>query len=326
MSVDEKFDAEIDAAIKESLTDDTNQQAKSTDPGQSDTSGKERDTGDSKLETKDDSLETSGDETEGEATPADETKESTQQKAEPVAISDAEVARAIRAGFTMEDIRTFPSEDSLSRVVTEVLAVKNAVKQDTQKETQKEETKPVDPFVDFPTLDPEAYEPEVIKAFETLKNIVKGQSEAIEQFKTQQQETRQVSEAAAAKEAEQWFDKQVEGLGQDFTDALGTGGYSSLATGSVQLAKRDAIASQVAVMLAGYRQTGQTTPPREEVFDAAARLVLRDEYQRISEQNLTKDLTKRSKQHIQRAGSQSAKTKLSPDEEIAAEINEKFYS
>jgi hypothetical protein len=74
---------------------------------------------------------------------------------------------------------------------------------------------------------------------------------------------------------------------------------------------------------AGQAQ-GLESPPREEVFNAAAGLVLRDEFQKAHEKKLAGDLEKRSSQHIQRAGGSKGATAKTPEEEVAQALNEKF--
>jgi hypothetical protein len=82
---------------------------------------------------------------------------------------------------------------------------------------------------------------------------------------------------------------------------------------------------QISIMLAGYRAAGRQPPPREELFDIAANVVLRDEFKKVEEKKITDDLRKRSTQHINRAGGVNVKKNLSPAEEVAALIDAKYY-
>lgn len=238
-----------------------------------------------------------------------------------VAISDAALTEAVRAGIPLEDARLFGSDAALMRVVGAVRAAAEAAsvrEEDTEQES--------DPFADLPKLDPEQYEPEVIAMFDKLTGIVRQQYDRIKSFESQQQGVVQSTQQATAREVEQWFDKQVESLGEEFTDALGVGGYSSLDRGSAQFAKRDQIAQQMAVLLSGYNASGLAVPPREQVFDQAAKIVLANEYRTIGERKLSADLAKRSKQHIARVGGQGSKQVKSPEEETAALIDQKFFA
>ena len=263
----------------------------------------------------------------GDTEPNTETSEEEQVKEEvvpstseeKVQISDTALTRAVQAGFSLEEARSFTNEDSLNRVVDRVIATRA---QDAAKEESNElKTSLLD---NLPKLDPEEYTPEFIEVYDKLTAVIRSQQEALDKFQQQQEQTIQATQAASAKEAEQWFDERVASLGKDFAEALGEGGYSSLAPGSTQLANRDKVANQVAVMLAGYQQTGQTPPPRDEIFDAAARLVLHNEYQKIEEQKLSEELKSRSKQHMQRAESQKVNEKSPIEDQIATMLDEKY--
>jgi hypothetical protein len=95
---------------------------------------------------------------------------------------------------------------------------------------------------------------------------------------------------------------------------------------SSQYQKRDAIANKTAILVAGYRASGQQVPPRDEVFAEAASLVLKGEYQKASEKKLSADLAKRSTQHIARVGGQSSKSKESPQDAIAQMLDERYFA
>jgi len=233
-------------------------------------------------------------------------------------VSDYVLTRAVRAGLTLEDARQFGNDEALLRIVDRIEA---AQKTETKQATETEE----DPFAKLPKLDPEVYEPEVIKTFEALTEIVKKQQEEIRSFRSHQENTNTAAQQAQAREVEQWFDKQVESLGEEFQDALGSGGYSTLDRGSSQFANRDKIANQMAVLLAGYQAAGQQAPPRDEVFGAAAKLVLADQFDKAREKKLASELAKRSKQHISRASGQKTKKTISPLDETAALLDAKFF-
>lgn len=254
-------------------------------------------------------------------TPTPETPAATEKKPEPAkpSLSNYVIERAVRAGIPMADAQNFTTDEVLLRAVDIMEAAKKPV------ETKQETTPEADPLAAFPVLDTEHFEPEVIKVFDQLKGVIAKQQDAIKAFQSQTEQAARSSQEATAREVTSWFDTQVAKLGEDFSEALGTGNYDSLDRGSPQFAKREAIAEQVANMLAGYQARGKQAPPRDELFDVAARFVLRDEYQKAHEQKLAGDLAKRSTQHINRAGGQKNKTNQSPLEETAALLDEKFF-
>ncbi|MFA5186692.1 MAG: hypothetical protein WC551_09470 [Patescibacteria group bacterium] len=246
------------------------------------------------------------------------------EEEEPKSISDSTLTRAIRAGLELSQARQFPTEESLLHAVS---AIENAAM--AREEGKKEQTKQEEPNIldSLPKLDPEEFEPAVIEMFDKLTGAIREQQKVISEFRDQHKATLRSSQETAAREVEQWFDKKVEELGDEFSDALGKGSYGSLDRGGKAFATRDSIASQMAVLLAGYTAAGQSTPPREKVFDAAVRLVLGDEYQKIGERKLTAELAKRSKQHIQRASGQKGnKIAQSPEAETAELLDKKFFA
>jgi hypothetical protein len=125
-------------------------------------------------------------------------------------ISDQLLARAVNIGFSLADARTAESEESLERIVSSLEDAQAAITEaDTTTESE-------DPFADLPKLDPEVYEPEVIKSFEQLKDVIKQQAEKLQDIEGRQEQQAQATQEARAAEIEQWFDGRVSALGEDF--------------------------------------------------------------------------------------------------------------
>ena len=228
-------------------------------------------------------------------------------------LSDRAVTEAIRAGFTLEEAKSFADEKMLIRTI-------ELVRQQSVKPAEK-----IDILANFPKLDPEAFEPEVIKSFDSLREIIQKQQEKIEAFDQYTQRATIDQQRAHDNEVESWFDKQVSALGDEYKELLGTGGYSSLDKSTPQFAKRQAIADQAAVLLAGYNASGRQAPSRDEVFQSAAKLVLMDDMQKIKENKLSSSLEKRATQHIARAGGAKGKVSQDPAEAVAAMLDESFF-
>lgn len=235
-----------------------------------------------------------------------------------IQISEQTVARAVAAGLSPRDARTFRSEALLLNILDSIEARKPAVPAPTV---------PVetDLMADFPTLDPEQFEPEVIQTLASMKDIIRKQQSDIQALLANQEQGMRVSQQANAQDTEKWFDEQVGKLGEDFHESLGAGGYRSLQQGSSQLSKRDALANQVATLIAGYRATGQQQPSRDEIFSTAARLVLSSEYEKAHEKRLTADLSQRSTQHIARASDKGSKAHGDPIADVAAMLDAKYF-
>ncbi|KKL14039.1 hypothetical protein LCGC14_2519760, partial [marine sediment metagenome] len=117
---------------------------------------------------------------------------------------------------------------------------------------------------------------------------------------------------------------QVKDLGEEFKEALGEGAGRSLTPGSSQVAKRDEIAQQMTIQLAGYKAMGMEPPPREQVFDSAVKVVLPKERTRSTRRSLGEKLKTRSGQHLNRVSGNRTKQTMTPEEAAAAAIDKKF--
>jgi len=239
-------------------------------------------------------------------------------------IDNALVERAIRVGLSFNEALGF-SDESLTAVVG---ALERKVQADAEVAKTKIETKQEDDALDlFATLNKEDFEPEVVQLLETLAGQVKAQRDEIRALKSTSEQSAAAAQQVAVREVEDWFDKQISGLGEDYANTLGTGGYRTLAPGSAQLAKRDALAGQMAILLAGYQTIGRQAPSREDVFNSALKMVLGDEIAKMSQRKVEEKLRRSAGQHIQRTGGKSEKTPGGgdPEAEVAALINEKFF-
>ncbi len=235
-----------------------------------------------------------------------------------VPISDATLTAAVSAGIDLGSARQFPSELSLQQVVASI---------DAAKEANKPEGEEVDLFENL-KMDPEEFEPEAIKMYDALVDVVKKQHDELKELRNQTVDyTKQsgiVNQDASTREMTSWFNSQTKELGKDFHEALGEGEIDSLVPGSSQRAKREEIANRMAISMAGYNAAGMQAPTRDELFQEAAGLVLREEYQQISDKKLVASLKKQGSQHINRANSRGTKPSQTPMEETAAMLDKRF--
>jgi len=331
MSTEENLSAEIDAAVEEVNAEAREVQEAGEAQEERDGDEQAQETSVDKSEKQEDEPESSGDDTaelsdEQEADEGDDSESPSLQE-----ISDAALTRAVRAGYSVEEARAFGSEEALNIACARTEQVdrdwrdKAKDVQDDEKQEQEDE-EAEDPLEAFDNLSDD-FEPEVKQLLGAMANEIRSQRTQISELRAGYENTAHATQQAAAQEVEAWFDGQIEGLGDDFKESLGVGGYRSLTPGSPQLAKRDAIAEQITVMLSGYQAAGRPVPPREDVFRQAVSLVLRDELASIERKKLDKNLRDRSKRHIQRAEGHGAKdmTGITADEEIAGELDTKFF-
>jgi len=239
-------------------------------------------------------------------------------KSPPAPVRDPEVfARAIRAGMSSADVQDFPNDAVLERACSVLERIPVAA--------QAEAKEGPDPLAKFENLDPDQYDEETISAFGGLAKEIREQRERIKELQENQQQGAQANAASAAREVEQWFDGQVSGLGEDYAEVLGTGAHSALDRSGQQYAKREEIAGEVTVLLAGLQATGRPIPPRDELFKKAVGLVLREEMAGMREKKLKGKLDKRGRQHVSRAGRREEKpSSETPEEETAALLSKKF--
>ena len=233
--------------------------------------------------------------------------------------SEALLERAVRNGLSLADAKAFPSDNALQSTCESLEQIHASAEEQGEVE---------DPLAVFEKLNTEDFQPEVVEFLGTLVGQMRAQREEIRQLRSGQEQSVQVRQEAVVREVETWFDGQVASLGDSFQEALGTGGYRSLAPGSSQLQQRDAIAEQMAVQMAGYQAVGKPMPPREELFVSAARIVLSSEFAALERKQIQKELRRRSKQHIQRGtrgDAQGGETGLSPEDEAAQKLERKYF-
>jgi hypothetical protein len=196
-------------------------------------------------------------------------------------------------------------------------------KESGNSEKQEESKKGI--LENFPKFDPDVHDPEIISAFNALKEHIANQEERIEQLTEVGRSVESSATAAATREVETWFDHSVAGLGEEFKEILGEGGYSTLKLGSSQRAKRDAIAENITVMMAGYNAVGKQPPSRDKIFEIAAGNVLAGDFAKIQERKTQKSVNERRSQHVNRVGSNKQKQKLDPFDEVAEIIGKKHF-
>ena len=241
----------------------------------------------------------------GESTETDATAKPGNTETKPT-ISDAALTEAVRHGIPLEDARLFPSETALGRAIQ---AVRSSIEKLAPKEEKKEVVEEEDQLAKLLEANKDEYDESVAAVLEAVIADRKKQQERIKElearYEKQNENSEYVRQQAVQREVGAWFDSQIAALGDDFKEVLGVGGTEALLPNSPQSAKRAAIADQAAIMFAGYTAMGKADIDRNEVFKAAAKIVLADEYTKISEKKLAANLQKRSKQHIQRAGGKS---------------------
>jgi len=229
-------------------------------------------------------------------------------------IKDEQVERAIKAGMTIAEARSFKDAKALDRIcsILEKSAGGDSAseKQDENKDEEDEILKELDSITD---LDPAEYDEKIVDGFKVMKGIIRKQHEIIGGLKR-----------SAESGTEDWVDTRISGLGDGYKDAVGIGPSSGLNPNSAQAVKRADLKEKFEILSAGY-QAARKDVSREAIFKEAVSLVLGDVEEVAKENDRKEKLAKRSSQHISRPN--GAKTTPASDafDEAAEDLDRKFF-
>lgn len=269
--------------------------------------------------------EAAGEEAGEEESKEGEKGESAAEK-KPAALDNRLLARAAAAGIALSDARSFPDNDSLSEFVSQVEAHAEHARFAAAQEMENQQQQADDPLDKLPKLNPDEYEPEVIEYFKQLTDIVKAQRQELEAFRSEIQGTQRNVSDGNLRELTDWYDGRIAGLGEEYKEHVGVGRYHELPAASPQKQIREDICERMTVLKLGYQSAGLPSPSRDELFDTAINMVLKDVPVKANEKKLAGQLSRRSKQHLNRGSGGAAKSRevADPEKEVAAMLNEKF--
>jgi hypothetical protein len=238
----------------------------------------------------------------GEAA-AEETKEDT--PAEPKAIDDALVERAVKAGISLSDARSFASSEVLERIVASM-----ETKADTTDAPKgDEDNAAAGEDHDVSGLPPElseddGYDPGIVSAFNAMRSMVQKQSEVIATL----------SRENLAGKADSYFNSLVGTLDESVQKGLDESARTNL---------RD----KFELLVAGYRASGQDKNIKD-VFAEAAKLALGDAPAKAAAAKRADALEKRKGLALAKPGSERAIRKAAGDDDGMSELvdilNSKF--
>ncbi len=252
----------------------------------------------------------SGDDEGGDA-PDGAKKEDQRKPDDEPSVPDELIERAVKAGMTIADARSFKDADALGRTCSLLEAKAESGTPDEKGEQgdgadEKEDKELVELIGKIPELDPDLYDEKVIEVVSAMREVSKALATRAQALKLENAELRK---ARSGDESLTWMDSQVTGMGKAYEDAL-----------KAEPAKRAELQEKFTVLEAGYKAAGKEVT-RESVFQEAATLVLKDAAAKAEEAERAEALKKRSKQHINRPGGSRVAPKGDPLEEIAAEVD-----
>ena len=247
----------------------------------------------------------------GEENENEEEEEEKKGDEKPPIIPDSLVERAVRAGVSISDAKTFQSADALTRICTMLESQKANDKGGTppKKEAEEEED---DPLKDVPSLDPKDYDEGVIKVVDALKAVIKDQHKKI----------KEVVASKSAVDVDLWFTSKVDALGDDYREVLGEAG--KVKSGTAQAAMRETLKEKFNILSAGYKASEKEIDPAT-VFNEAVSMVLPDVAQKASLAKKEKEAADRERRKIQRPGGAGVKSASDPLAEVANAIDGKFF-
>jgi hypothetical protein len=244
-------------------------------------------------------------------------------------VTPAAVMRAIQVGISAADAVALGDDKLVDQLINErvqdeadaIAAEEEAAQRAADEKAAEDKLKTLQESL--PTLDPEETDPNVIEAFEAMKKLITDQQSQLDQFRTEQASQSSAADAVREREVATWFEGKVTELSEGFDKVLGENGV-----GAVNITPEigDAIAGKVAVTVEVHRANGWPIPSLDDMFEEAARSVMKDDFARLDEAHLLEKMEKRSGQEISRPGGSKSKTERSPDEEVADMLNKRYFA
>ncbi len=225
------------------------------------------------------------------------------QEPSPASLSEDLLERAVKAGLSLSEAKEYPSERLLSAMCGRLEAGRGSQDDAGKGEGAQANSQEEDPFAALPDLDPDEYAEPLVAGFKTMKEMLQTQNKQLQAQNKELQELR-------SQGSESWLDGQVKEV-------------RSVTKGDN--AKEKALRSKFAALEAGYKAVDQEVS-RESVFEEAKSLVLGDDLRAAKEASQGKAAEKRSRQQIQRASGNTAKSKGNVVDDTAAELDKQFFS
>lgn len=165
-------------------------------------------------------------------------------------VGDAEIERAVRAGLTVADARSFKDKDAFERVCS-ALEKRSSEKPKEEAEPDGDEGDGNPADDDIPTLpDDEDYDEKLVKVVNSLGSMVR-------ELRKENRELRKAGESA---KAQSFFDTQYDGLDEAVRTKAGADG-------------RAKVQAKFRMLEAGYKAM-KADVPREDIFKEAAQLAI----------------------------------------------------
>lgn len=231
------------------------------------------------------------------STPADESsgeqveEKATESKPEPAApaVNNLLTIRAIRAGFSDEEIASFKDPQALHTALRRIEALQEKAK---PAEQAKKEEEPEFELKLSEDLDPE-FKKQLTGMHADYKKRVGGLQQKLDAALGYIDEQRQ-------EVLQQKLDGLFDGAGDEYKGLIGKGGTRSLDTKGSEFQNRLKVVHEMHILETGYRHAGSQVPEMKELYAKAMRNVFGEQAKAAVKKELSAQLTKHSKQILTR--------------------------
>lgn len=210
-------------------------------------------------------------------------------------ISDDILERAVKAGMSIADAKSFASAPALERFCSllESRSQADGKPGEGGKQADEKGSDDHDPSSDIPDLDPEKYDENIVAGFKAMKEIIGKQFQTIRDLKSGEAQSRSASEFGSLLAAKPGIDEKY----------------------------RPVIEAKYNFLSKAYKADGADVKP-SDVLDEALAIVIGNEAGKSVEK--VEKLESRAKLHIQRPSKAPGKPTSDPWSDVAAEVEEAF--
>ena len=173
-------------------------------------------------------------------------------------IEDALLERAIKAGMSLADAKAVSNSAALENIISRMEG--NESQDDGGVAGAEDKADDEDLLSKIPDLDPDEYPEEVVETFKMMKSVLKEQQEKISSLTGSQQSDEGQQFIA-------WFDSEINGLGDDFTEVFGNVDSGSISETQVEARKK--VARHMDLVVQDLRADGKQIPSDRDILRMA---------------------------------------------------------
>lgn len=224
-------------------------------------------------------------------------------------MTPALIAQAVRAGMEVEEIADWGDDaKGLERAVRQLTRYQTAQPKKDSGVQHADEAE----AEEIPDLDPKEYDEPIVKGWTAMKGMIRRQEQALQQLHG----------AMRQREAESWndwFDGQVDALGDESAELFGKGRGTQLSNTSTEFSNRGKLWDAVKRNMAG-----RSAHERDEVFKQAYRAAFGENIEKAARQKIAANLTARRKTFTNPPSQRTSANSLSSTQRAEMAVAEKL--